>query len=268
MSSYEKISYELQGDVAIIAFDDAQTMNACGMDTAMELLHAFETAGEQARCTILTGKGRGFCSGANLGPSSGGVGSDISHKDAKPDAGRSLDAFYNPLINLIREHPHPVISAVNGAAAGVGCSLGLIGDLVLCAESGYFLQAFRRIGLVPDGGSSYMLTRTIGRVRTMEMALLGEKLSAAKALEWGLVNRVVADDKLMDEAMDLAKQLAAGPTIALSLMRKQIWDACDDDLNSSLQAERVHQRTAGRSADFAEGVSAFLEKRSAVFKGE
>lgn len=268
MSSYEKISYELKGDVAIIAFDDASTLNACGIDTAIELLHAFETAGEQARCTILTGNGRGFCSGANLSSSPGGAGSTISHKDAKPDAGRSLDAFYNPLIKQIRNHPHPVITAVNGAAAGIGCSLGLIGDLVLCGKSGYFLQAFRRIGLVPDGGSSYILARTVGRVRAMEMALLGEKLPAEKALEWGLVNRVIEDDKLMDEALALATQIAEGPTIALSLMRKQIWDACDEDLNSSLESERVHQRTAGRSRDFAEGVRAFLEKRPAQFKGE
>lgn len=266
MAGYEKISYELQGDVAIIAFDDAKTLNACGIDTAQELLHAFETAADQARCTILTGKGRGFCSGANLSNNPDGK-SAVDHPGMKPDAGRSLDTHYNTLIQAIRDHPHPVISAVNGAAAGVGCSLGLIGDMVICAKSGYFLQAFRRIGLVPDGGSTYLLARTIGRVRAMEMTLLGEKVHAEKALEWGLVNRVVEDDQLLPEALKLANSLAEGP-LALSMIRDLIWKACDADLTASLHNERLAQRTAGRSADFSEGVTAFLEKRPAVFKGE
>ena len=153
--AYEKISYELDGSTAIISFDDATTMNACGIDTAQELLHAFETARKEARCTILTGKGRGFCSGANLGANPGS-GTSLSHPGSQPDAGRALETHYNPLILAIQEHPHPVITAVNGAAAGVGCALGLIGDLVICGKSGYFLQAFRRIGLVPDGGMAFL----------------------------------------------------------------------------------------------------------------
>lgn len=266
MSKFEKISYERDGDIAIIAFDDDKTLNACGVDTAIELLRAFEIAASEARCTILTGKGRGFCSGANLGGM--GSGPQISHPDSPSDAGKALDAFYNPLVTAIRNHPHPVITAVNGAAAGVGCAIGLIGDLVIAGKSAYFLQAFRRIGLVPDGGSTWLLARTIGRVRAMEMALLGEKLPAETALEWGLVNRVVDDAKLMETALEFARKLASGPTVALSLARRQIWAACDDDFGTALHGERIAQRDAGRTADFREGVSAFLQKRPAVFTGK
>lgn len=264
--AYEKISYERKGDIAIIRFDDAPTLNACGIDTAQELLHAFETAADEARCTILTGEGRGFCSGANLGPNQAGI--QLSHEESKPDAGRALDTHYNPLVSAIREHPHPVITAVNGPAAGIGCSLALIGDLVVAARSAYFLQAFRRIGLVPDGGSTWLLARAVGRVRAMEMALLGEKLPAETALEWGLVNRVVEDDQLMPTAMELAERIATGPTVALSLARGLIWDACETDFGEVLHAERVAQRTAGRTEDFREGVTAFLQKRPAAFKGK
>ncbi|WP_213271121.1 enoyl-CoA hydratase/isomerase [Hyphomonas sp.] len=265
MATYEKISYERNGDTAIIAFNDDKTLNACGVDTAIELLHAFETAASEARCTIFTGKGRGFCSGANLGGM--GSGPEIAYPGSRPDAGKALDAFYNPLVTAIREHPHPVITAVNGAAAGVGCALGLMGDLVIASKGAYFLQAFRRIGLVPDGGSTWLLARTIGRVRAMEMALLGEKVSADQAHAWGLVNRVVEDAELLPTALDFAGKLAAGPTVALALTRKLIWDATESDFDAALHGERVAQRTAGRTDDFKEGVGAFLQKRPAVFKG-
>lgn len=266
MATYEKISYELQGNTAIIAFNDDKTLNACGVDTAIELLHAFEVAAGEARCTILTGKGRGFCSGANLGGM--GAGPEIAHPGSKPDAGKALDAFYNPLVTAIREHPHPVITAVNGAAAGVGCAIGLMGDIVVAAKSAYFLQAFRRIGLVPDGGSTWLLARTIGRARAMEMALFGEKVPAEQAMSWGLVNRVVEDAELMPTALGFAEKLATGPTVALALTRKLIWDASESDFGAALHGERVAQRTAGRTEDFREGVGAFLQKRPAEFKGK
>lgn len=262
---YEKISYERDGKIAIISFDDAATLNACGVDTAQELLHALEVAADEARCTILTGKGRGFCSGANL--SGMGSGPELNHPGSKPDAGRALDTHYNPAIFAIREHPHPVITAVNGAAAGVGCAFGLMGDLVICGESAYFLQAFRRIGLVPDGGSTFLLAKTIGRVRAMEMALLGEKVPAAKALEWGLVNYVVEDDKLMETAKMYAQKMADGPTLTLAMTRELVWAATEGNLSDALKAERNQQRLAGRSNDFKEGVKAFLEKRPAEFTG-
>ncbi len=262
--SYNKIDYKVTDQIATITFADPSTMNAAGLDTVEELLHAFEKAGDEARCTILTGTGRGFCSGANL--SAGGMQSSAG--SSKFDAGKALDSHYHPLIMSMKEHPHPIITAINGAAAGVGCSIALMGDLIIASEKSYFLQAFRRIGLVPDGGSTYLLPRLIGRARAMEMALMGNKITAPKALEWGLVNEVVAEDALMETANVKASELANGPTQALALMRALIWDSADRTFDAQIHAERLAQRTAGRTADFKEGVSAFLEKRPAAFKGE
>lgn len=260
---FNKITYDVADDIATIALNDPKTMNAAGIDTIEELTLALEWAGDQARCTIITGNGRGFCSGANLSPGM----TDGRANQGKPDAGKALDTHYNPFIKAMRTHPHPIITAVNGAAAGVGCSIALMGDFIIAGESGYFLQAFRRIGLVPDGGSTFLLPRMIGRAKAMEMTLFGDKVSARQALDWGLINRVVADDALMDEARAYAQKLADGPTQALALIRDLVWQAEDNDFDSQLQAERFAQRTAGRQPDFKEGVMAFLEKRPANFKG-
>jgi 2-(1,2-epoxy-1,2-dihydrophenyl)acetyl-CoA isomerase len=241
-------------------------MNAAGMDLAAELLDALKSAavGDQAaRAIVLTGEGRGFCSGANLQAGPGGGKLD---GDGKPDAGAGLETVYNPLVTYLREMPVPVVTAVNGAAAGVGCSLALLGDLIVAAESAYFLQAFRRIGLVPDGGSTYLLPRMIGKARAMEMALLGERVPAAQALEWGLVNRVVPDADLMPTAMGLARALAEGPA-SLGLSRQTLWASMDSDWAAQLHRERQAQRTAGKTEDFGEGVAAFLAKRPAKFQG-
>ena len=265
--AYSKISYGVENRIATISFNDPATMNAAGIDTVEELLLALEAAGDEARATIITGTGRGFCSGANLG--AGGMRKEAAGEGntAKFDAGAALDTHYNPLILAMKEHPHPIVTAVNGAAAGVGCSIALMGDVIIAAESAYFLQAFRRIGLVPDGGSTYLLPRMIGRARAMEMALMGDKIPTAKALEWGLVNQVVSDEQLPSAATETATKLADGPTQALALMRSLIWDAEDTDFETQLRKERLAQRTAGRTGDFREGVSAFLEKRKAAFTG-
>lgn len=264
---YTKIKVEVTDGVAVITLNDPGTMNAAGLDLASELSHAFSNiaAGNvKARAIVLTGEGRGFCSGANL--AGGGATARELDVDGKPDAGRALETTYNPLVTQMRDCPLPVVTAVNGAAAGVGCSLALLGDLIVAGESAYFLQAFRRIGLVPDGGSTYLLPRAIGRARAMEMALLGEKIGAAKALEWGLVNRVVPDADLRATAIELAKELANGPA-SLGAIRKLIWESLDTDWTGQLQAERKAQKIAGKSEDFIEGVSAFLQKRVAAFKG-
>ncbi len=264
---YTKIKVEVTDGVAVITLNDPGTMNAAGLDLAGELSHAFSNiaAGNvKARAIVLTGEGRGFCSGANL--AGGGATARELDVDGKPDAGRALETTYNPLVTQMRDCPLPVVTAVNGAAAGVGCSLALLGDLIVAGESAYFLQAFRRIGLVPDGGSTYLLPRAIGRARAMEMALLGEKIGAAKALEWGLVNRVVPDADLRSTAIELAKELANGPA-SLGAIRKLIWESLDTDWTGQLQAERKAQKIAGKSEDFIEGVSAFLQKRVAAFKG-
>ena len=260
--SYKKIEFDLSDDIATLTLNDPATLNAAGLDTVEEMQIALEKAGDLARCTIITGSGRGFCSGANLSPDQ----TRPSTQDRKPDAGQALDTHYNPLIKAMRTHPHPIITAVNGAAAGVGCSIALMGDFIIAAQSGYFLQAFRRIGLVPDGGSTYLLPRMVGRAKAMEMTLLGDKIYADQALEWGLINRVVPDDRLMAETLSYARRLADGPTTALAMIRDLIWQAEDNDFDSQLQAERFAQRTAGRQADFREGVRAFLEKRPADFR--
>ena len=263
---YQKIKVSRDGDVAIITLYDPATMNAAGMDMGAELIAALkaETLGDKAcRAIVLTGDGRGFCSGANLqaGPAGGRV-----DGDGKPDAGSGLETLYNPLVTAIRDLPVPIVTAVNGAAAGVGCSLALLGDIIVAAESAYFLQAFRRIGLVPDGGSTYLLPRMIGKARAMEMALLGERVPAATALDWGLINRCVPDAELMSTAMALAQALATGPA-SLGLSRQIMTASLDTDWAAQLHRERIAQRTAGKTEDFVEGVSAFLSKRPAQFKG-
>jgi 2-(1,2-epoxy-1,2-dihydrophenyl)acetyl-CoA isomerase len=261
MSDYQKITYALKGDVAIITMNDPATMNACGMDTAAELLDAFDAAAAQARAIIMTGTGRGFCSGANLGAPS------MASGEKALDAGAGLESTYNPLVSKIRDLPIPFVTAVNGAAAGIGCSFALLGDMILAADNAYFLQAFRRIGLVPDGGSTYMLARAVGRARAMEMMLMGEKVFAPQALDWGLINRVTTPETLMEEAMTLANALASGPTKTLTMIRKMAWASLDNDWDTQLALERATQRVAGRTQDFKIGVKAFLTKQAAKFTG-
>ncbi|MBX3509770.1 MAG: enoyl-CoA hydratase/isomerase [Hyphomonadaceae bacterium] len=257
-----KVKYETSGAVAIITMSDPATLNAIAPDMVVELTEAFNRASREARCALLTGEGRGFSSGANL---SGGR-DEARGPDGRIDVGQRLEQ-YNPFVTLLRDLPIPFITAVNGAAAGIGCSFALLGDLIIAGESAYFLQAFRRIGLVPDGSATYHLPRMLTRVRAMEMMLLGEKLPAAKALEWGLINRCVPDAELMPTALALATELAAGPTKTLALIRRLAWQSYDADWAAQLQAERVVQRDAGYTDDFAEGVAAFFQKRPANFKG-
>ena len=265
---YKRLKVAEDGDLTIITLSDPATLNAASMEMAQELHHAFAVVGapgSATRAVVLTGEGRGFCSGANLsaGPGPGGGALD---PDGKPDAGKALEHTYNPLMTVLRDLPVPIVTAINGPAAGVGCSIALMGDIIVAAESAYFLQAFRRIGLVPDGGSTYLLPRLIGKARAMEMALLGGKISAAKALEWGLINRAVPDTELMPTALEIARELANGPS-ALGLIRKIMWASLDADWLEQLHEERMAQRVAGKTEDFREGVQAFLQKRPAEFKG-
>jgi 2-(1,2-epoxy-1,2-dihydrophenyl)acetyl-CoA isomerase len=260
---YQKLKLEDVGEIRVVTLADPATMNAAGVDMAKELAAALgeaSAAGSGVRAIVLTGEGRGFCSGANLQPDGGGA------AGGGVDAGSSLETIYNPLVTLVRDMPVPLVTAVNGAAAGVGCSLALLGDLIVAGESAYFLQAFRRIGLVPDGGSTYLLPRMIGRARAMEMAMLGERVSAAQALDWGLINRCVPDAELMPTAMALAGELASGPA-SLGLTRQLIWGSLDTEWGEQLSREAKAQSQAGRTEDFREGVMAFLQKRKAAFKG-
>lgn len=259
--AYAKVKYEVENGVAVITMSDPATLNAIAVDMTGELTDAFNRAVEEARCVVLTGAGRGFSSGANLAS-----GAPPVDADGQPDLGARLENTFNPFITMLRDLPIPYVTAVNGAAAGIGCSFALLGDLIVASESAYFLQAFRRIGLVPDGSATYHLPRMIGRARAMEMMLLGEKISAKTALEWGLINRCVADAELMSTAKALATELAHGPK-SIGMIRRLAWASLDNTWEEQIQAERMVQRDAGRSDDFREGVQAFFEKRPAKFKG-
>jgi 2-(1,2-epoxy-1,2-dihydrophenyl)acetyl-CoA isomerase len=260
--AYSTIELEREGDVAIIRLNDPATLNAVTLRTIEEIGSALDDITGSTRAMVLTGAGRAFCSGANL---TGGMG--VGQAEGPPDAGRVLESHINPLMLRLRDLPMPWVSAVKGSAAGVGCSFALAADMIVAGESAFFLQAFARIGLVPDGGSSWLLTRAVGRARAMEMMLLGERIPAQKAFEWGMVNRLVPDDQLMPVAMEVAKSLAAGPTRSLAMIRKMTWSASDATFEDAMTTERNNQREAGRTADHREGVAAFIGKRPARFTG-
>lgn len=257
-----KAKYELENGVALITLNDPGTLNAVTVDMTEELTAHFKRATDEARCIVLTGEGRGFSSGANLAG-----GSPPIDADGQPDLGGRLEVTFNPFVSVLRDLPIPYVTAVNGVAAGIGCSFALLGDLIVAAESAYFLQAFRRIGLVPDGSATYHLPRMIGRARAMEMMMMGERIPAKTALEWGLINRCVPDADLLPTAKALALELAKGPTKTLGMIRRLAWASLDNTWEEQLQAERQAQRLAGRTEDFREGVQAFFQKRDAKFTG-
>jgi 2-(1,2-epoxy-1,2-dihydrophenyl)acetyl-CoA isomerase len=244
--------------VATITMDRPDSLNALSGAMVDELRAAVESlAGSGARCLLLAGEGRGFSSGADLA-SGGGLPDDV---------GASLEAHFNPLIEAIFALPIPVVAAVNGPCAGAGCSLALAADIVIAGASAYFLQAFINIGLIPDAGATWLLPRLAGRARAMEMMMLGERIPAEQAAEWGLIARVVDDGELASEAAALATRLAQGPTIAYGLLRRLARDAGQRTLTEALAAERIAQRDAGRTDDFKGAVMAFLQKRQPSFDG-
>jgi 2-(1,2-epoxy-1,2-dihydrophenyl)acetyl-CoA isomerase len=263
ISSYQKISVEFDGDVGILRLNDPTRLNAISMQMLEEIDVALDELTRSARALIVIGNGKAFCSGAALDGGMGEPDPDLS----KRDAGLSLETHINPMMTRLRESPIPWITAVRGATAGFGVALALAGDLVIASETAYFLQAFARVGLVPDGGATHLLVRTVGRVRAMELMLLAERLPAAQALSWGLVNRVVADTELEQEALSIAARLARGPATSLRLIREAAWQAQDADWATVLQGEREWQREAGCTQDFEEGRQAFLGKRTPVFNG-
>jgi 2-(1,2-epoxy-1,2-dihydrophenyl)acetyl-CoA isomerase len=257
--AYEQIIADLTpASVGMLTLNRPETLNALTSQMLDELREAVtRLPGEGARCLLITGAGRGFSSGADLA-SGGGL---------PEDAGLALERHFNPLMEAIAEAPVPVVAAVNGPAAGAGASLALMADIVIASRSSYFLQAFVNIGLVPDAGATWLLPRLVGRARAMEMMLLGERIPADKAAEWGLISRVVEDEFLAEEATLLATTLARGPTRALSLIRRLARDAEQLSLTDALAAERVAQREAGETQDFKRAVFAFLQKRQPTFEG-
>ncbi len=236
------------------AFNDAQHL---ALHEALD-----EAAGNAAcRAVVITGAGRGFCAGQDLGDR------DPSKMSAPPDLGDTLERFYNPLIRRIRALDKPVIAAVNGVAAGAGANIALGCDLVIAARSAKFIQSFCKVGLVPDSGGSWLLPQLVGEARAKALAMTGQPLSAEEAVSWGLIWRVVDDGELMNTAHSVARDLAAAPTYGLGLTKRAFHAAHDNSLDEQLDLERDLQRQAGRSADYAEGVSAFLEKRAPNFNG-
>src|SRR6201992_3799212 len=261
---FKHVTLEFDGHVAILKLDHQEVMNAVSMDMLgglAEALDAIDDKRDDVRCLVLTGAGRAFCTGANL------QGRD-KQKPGRSNAGATREPGFHPFLRRLRNLHCPIVTSVNGPAAGAGMSFALMGDMILCARSSYFLQAFRRIGLVPDCGSTWLLPRLVGKARAIELSLMGDRLPAERALEWGLVNRVHDDGALMEETMKLAHELASGPTVALSLIRKLYWDSSDNSFEDQLNLEFESQRIAGATLDFKEGVTAFLEKRPAKFKGK
>jgi len=257
---FSTIAYEQDGAVAVITLNQPEKMNALSRallsDLQNGLRHALSDG--KTRAVLLTAQGRGFCAGADLTAVGGNDGSDV-------DA--AMRDFFNPTLQFIAEFPLPVVVAVNGAAAGAGSSLALLGDIVIAGESAYFLQAFSNIGLVPDTGASWLLTRTLGPVRANALMMLGDRLSAREAAEWGLILRAVPDARLQEEARALARRLASRATVTLGLIKRLVRHAANASLRDQMLLEMEFQRTARATEDAREAIRAFLDKRPAQFKG-
>ncbi len=265
--SYETVNLETNDGVAVIELNRPDRLNAWNLQLGLDLLAAINdvTADDAVRAVMITGAGRGFSSGADLADDR--AGDNEQGDDGKFDLSQRLRNRYHPIILGLRKIPKPVIAAVNGPAAGIGCSLALACDLVLAGESASFILAFVNIGLVPDGGSTAFVPARIGLARTAEMMMLGEKIDAKTAHEWGLVNRVVPDAELRTEADTLAARLAAGPTSSYAGMKELLNRRIYAGLEEQLEAEADAQRRMGSTADFVEGVTAFMQKRPAKFTG-
>lgn len=261
----DAVTVAIDGALASVTLNRPAALNAWNAQLGGELLAAVErlAADRAVRAVLITGAGRAFSSGADLKDPGGGS----SRPDGRPDVYRVLTERYHPIMQSIRHMPKPVIAAVNGAAAGIGCSLALCCDLILAAESAYFLLAFANIGLVPDGGSSLLVPSRIGMARATELAMLAERLPAAQALEWGLINRVVPDAELAQEAHALAARLAAGPTRSYAGAKRQLNNWLYPRMAEQLELEAKLQDEMVGSDDFLEGVMAFAEKRSPRFSG-
>jgi 2-(1,2-epoxy-1,2-dihydrophenyl)acetyl-CoA isomerase len=259
---FETIRVARDGSVTTVAFNRQAQLNAINPAMASEIASVL-TAPDGAKCIVLTGEGRAFSSGTELAKRADG---SVALDGAA--AYELLTGAYIPLMEAIVRCPVPVVSAVNGIAAGVGCSLALAADFVVAARSASFLQAFVNVGLVPDGGSSWVLPRLIGKARATEMMMLGEKVSAEKAEAWGMIYRAVDDESLEDEALALARRLASGPTAALSEIRRNLIHAMQHDFAASMQQEAEVQRRVTDSRDAQEGISAFLERRKPIFGAE
>ncbi len=261
---YETVIWEQDGSVGRLTLNRPETLNAWTAQFGRELKRVIEgeAADPSVRAVLVTGAGRGFSSGADLK-----AGFEPSPDDGMPDIRKELHELYHPVIAGVRRLEKPVVAAVNGPAVGIGCSLALACDLVLAAESAFFGLAFVNIGLMPDGGSTLFVPAAVGKARAFQMALLGERVPAARALDWGLVNAVHTDDRLMEEADGLVARLAAGPTRSYAGSKAALNRMLYPDLDAQLDLEAELQHALARTKDFQEGVAAFVEKRDAAFEG-
>ncbi len=258
---YKRIIFEKENGLGIIKFNHPKTMNAMGIRMMQELKHAVKQVerDKSVRCLLITGEGRAFCAGANLNDE------DRDPNDIR-SSGDGLRDSYHPVLCSLKNLEIPLVTAVNGVAAGVGMSFALMGDIVCASQSAYFFQAFARIGLIPDGGSTFLLPRLIGWGRAMQRSMLAERLPAANAHDWGMVNFLFDDEDLQAKACEIGYQLAEGPR-SLGLLRKAYWASLSNSYETQLELEASLQDAAGRTQDSKEGVRAFLEKRKPEFTG-
>ncbi|MEA2347410.1 MAG: 2-(1,2-epoxy,2-dihydrophenyl)acetyl-CoA isomerase [Thermoleophilaceae bacterium] len=263
MSDEQLVLWQQDGGVGRLTLNRPDSLNAWTTEFGEQLKGIIEgeAADPSVRAVLITGAGRAFSSGADL------KAGFVQAEDGGPDILGNLHNVYHPVITGVRRLEKPVIAAVNGPAVGIGCSLALDCDLILAAESAYFGLAFVNIGLMPDGGSTLFVPSAVGKARAFQMAMLGERLDAAKALEWGLINFVHPDDKLMDEANDLVEKLAAGPTRSYAGTKRALNKMLYPDLEGQLDLEAELQHALGRTSDFVEGALAFVQKRAAAFTG-
>jgi len=255
------VTLEREGGVAIITLNDPATRNALSWELSDDLGHALDQLGD-ARALVITGAGKGFCSGGNMAADTP---DGLSFGDM---IGDGIAATVNPMLRKLAALKIPVICAVNGAAAGAGAPLALSADFVIAGEGAFFFFAFPNVGLALDAGASWLLPRLVGTARAMEALMLAERIPAAKALDWGMIYKVVPDADLLDEAKALAQRLALGPTVSYGLIRNAVHAAHSSTYLDALLVEEEAQRVSGNSRDCAEAVAAFLEKRAPVFRGE
>jgi 2-(1,2-epoxy-1,2-dihydrophenyl)acetyl-CoA isomerase len=262
--SYETLIWDQEGGVGRLTLNRPESLNAWTPQFGAELKDVLDgaAADESVRAVLVTGAGRGFSSGADLK-----TGFDPHPDDGRPDVRKELHELYHPAIAGIRRIEKPVVAAVNGPAVGIGASLAFACDLILAAESAYFLLAFVNIGLMPDGGSTFLVPAAVGKARAFQMALLGERVSSQQALDWGLVNYIHKDDRLLGEADALVQHLAAGPTRSYASSKRALNQMLYPNMDAQLDLEADLQHDLARTADFAEGVSAFVEKRAPTFAG-
>lgn len=261
--SFEHILFTIEQGVATLTLNRPAQLNSFNAQMHKEVREALKQVRQNAevRCLLITGSGRGFCAGQDLGDR------NVAPGAAMPDLGESVEKNYNPLIRALRDLPMPVVCAVNGVAAGAGANIALASDIVLAAKSASFIQAFCKIGLIPDSGGTWTLPRAVGMARAKALTMLGDRVSAEQAEQWGMIWRCVEDADLQDEALKLARHLATQPTYGLALIKRGLHASASNSFDEQLDMERDLMRLAGRSEDYREGVAAFMEKRTPEFKG-